>query len=96
MPQVRVKPKSDISGTAFATRGTAIYTERVKPLLTEADEGKIVALDVESGAYEIDNNKLAAIHRLRSRRPGAIAWLVRVGSPYVDRLGSGRHATKPD
>jgi hypothetical protein len=96
-PRVRhVRPNNGLSRSNFAVRGNAVYKEKVQPKLTEADQGKIVALDVESGTYEIDDDKLAAIRRLRDRRPGAIAWLVRVGSPYVDRLGARRSTTKPD
>jgi hypothetical protein len=81
-------PLDDLARDRLAERGDAYYNEHVRPKLTPADDGKLVALDVESGAYEIDEDKLTAIKRLRSRHPGAVAWLVRVGQPYVDRLGA--------
>jgi hypothetical protein len=71
----------------FARRGDAIYDRDVRPLLKPEDDGKLVAIDIESGAYEVDENELAAFDRLRARVPKAQIWLVRVGSRYVHRFG---------
>ena len=51
------------------------------------DDGKLVAIDIESGAYEVDEDELTAFDRLRARVPQAQIWLVRVGSRYVHRFG---------
>jgi len=72
----------------FARRGDAIYQSNVRPHLKPEDEGKFVAIDIETGAYEIDTDELAACDRLRTRIPEAQIWLVRAGSPYVHRFGS--------
>jgi hypothetical protein len=77
----------------FARRADVAYETYVRPNLTPADTGRFVALDVDSGLYEIDDDDLAAIHRLRDRKPDAAGWLVRVGSRYVDRLGWSGEAT---
>jgi hypothetical protein len=71
----------------FARRGDAIYEARVRPQLEPADEGRFAAIDIESGEFEIDVDELAATDRLHARVPGAQVWMVRVGSPYVHRLG---------
>lgn len=71
----------------FARRGKAIYEEVVRPQLTDADHDRIVAIDVETRDYAIDDSVLAASRRLRARRPGTLAWFVRVGSPAVYRMG---------
>ncbi|MDY0168718.1 MAG: hypothetical protein RBS80_19370 [Thermoguttaceae bacterium] len=71
----------------LARRGQALYENDVLPKLTANDDGKFAALDVESGAYEIDRDKLAACDRLRARLPDAQIWMVRVGSRYVSRFG---------
>jgi hypothetical protein len=71
----------------FAHRGDAIYENDVRPLLKGDDEGKFVAIDIESGMHEIDADELAAGDRLRARLPGAQIWVVRVGSRFAHRLG---------
>jgi len=71
----------------FAQRGDAIYDCEIRPRLAPGDDGKFVALDIESGQYELDDDELAACDRLRSRLPDAQIWLVRVGSRYVHRFG---------
>lgn len=71
----------------FARRGDAIYENDVRPGLTPDDEGKFVAIDIESGMYEVDEEELEAGDRLRGRVPTAQIWIVRVGSRYVHRFG---------
>ena len=75
------------SKAEFAQRGNAIYESDVYPRLTPADDGKFVAIDIESGAYEIDEDEFTAGESLRGRVPGAQIWMVRVGSRTVHRLG---------
>ena len=71
----------------FARRGDAIYENDVRPRLKPEDDGKFVAIDIESGMYEIDEDELEAGDKLRGRAPDAQIWIVRVGSPYVHRFG---------
>jgi hypothetical protein len=71
----------------FARRGDEIYERDIKALMTARDKGKIVAIDIETGEYEIDADEMAACDRLHARIPGARPWLVRVGSSYVHRFG---------
>lgn len=37
----------------FARRGTEIYERQVRPLVEEGNQGKIVAVDIETGAFEV-------------------------------------------
>jgi hypothetical protein len=74
----------------FARRGDATYEAEVAPHLTVSDEGKFVALDIESGAFEISDEELDACDRLRARVPDAQIWMVRVGSHSVHRFGGRR------
>jgi hypothetical protein len=77
----------------FARRGDEVYETQVRPHLTSEDEGKFAAVDIESGAYEIDEDELDACDKLSARVPHAQIWLVRVGSRYVHRFG-GREARR--
>jgi hypothetical protein len=71
----------------FAERGDAIYEREIRPALKGAHEGNFVAIDIETGAYEVDPDELAASDRLLARVPRAQVWLRRVGSPYARRFG---------
>ena len=74
----------------FARRGNEIYERDVRRLVEADNKGKYVAIDIESGEWEMDSNEMAAGDRLRSRIPDAQTWLVRVGYGYLHRFGAGR------
>ena len=76
----------------FARRGDAIVESRVRPHLTAADEDKFVAIDVETGEFELDKNEMKAADRLRQRVPDAQIWLVHVTLGYLHRFGG--HGTR--
>ena len=71
----------------FANRGDRIYADAVLPKLIAEDDGRFVALDIETNEFEIDDDELTACQRLRARCPEAQIWMVRVGSRYVHRFG---------
>ena len=71
------------------------YTrKRFSHPLKPADNGKIVAIDIESGEYAIAVDQLAACDRLRARFPDAQLWMLRVGSRYVTSFGGHRSSGK--
>jgi hypothetical protein len=72
----------------FAERGDRIYEQEIHPHEGPSDRGKVVAIDIETGAYEIDADELAASDRLLARVPTAQTWLRRIGFPYVRRFGA--------
>ena len=71
----------------FARRGDTLYESDIRSLVEEGNEGKLVAIDIETGAYEVDVDELAASDRLLARVPDAQVWLKRIGSRYVRRFG---------
>jgi hypothetical protein len=64
----------------IARRGDAVYDREVAPRTTERDAGRFVAIDVDSGAFEIASDELAAAHGLRERYPAAQIWLPLIAS----------------
>ena len=76
-----------LSKEEFARRGDQIYETRIRPELTAEAEGKFVAIDIESGSFEVDVDELEACDKLNARVPDAQVWLVRVGSRYLHRFG---------
>ncbi len=68
--------------------GTEIY-EQLRPKLERSDYGRVVAIDVDSGAYEVADETIEAATRLRSRYPESPIWFVRVGQGDVHRMRVG-------
>jgi hypothetical protein len=74
----------------FARRGDAIYEKDILLNLTPRDVGKFVAIDIETGDYEIAADEMKAGDKLRGRLPDAQIWMVRVGYTSTRNFG-GRH-----
>ena len=85
-------PEPRYSKEEFARRGDEIYYRAIAPQVRPEDEGKFVLIDIETGAYEIDQDELTASDRLLARRLDAQVWTVRVGSRYARHLGPHRRA----
>jgi len=73
----------------LARSGAEAFDRTVRSVLRPEDDGKFVAIDVDSGEYEIDPDDYAAVTRLRARVPAADVWLARAGSPATCRIGRG-------
>ena len=71
----------------FAKRGDEIYDSQIRSQVEEADRGKIVAIDLETGDFEVDASEIAACARLEVSHPDAQIWMVRIGSRHVRRFG---------
>jgi hypothetical protein len=71
----------------LARLGKAIYDERIRPLVESSQRGRIVAIDINSGDYELADDTLTATDRLYARKPDAEPWVVRVGHAGVHRFG---------
>jgi hypothetical protein len=74
----------------FASRGDAIYEKEILPKLTTKDVGKFLAIDIETGDYEIAAEEMKAGNKLRRRLPEAQIWMVRVGYIATRRFGGRR------
>lgn len=74
----------------FARRGDALYASKVCPHLDPEDDGKFVALDIDTGEFEIHASEITAGDRLRKRLHEAQIWMVRVGSRSLHRFGRKR------
>jgi hypothetical protein len=75
------------NGEEFARRGDEIYERDIRPLVEIGHSGEVVAIDIETGAYEVDTDEMAASDRLLTRLPGAQVWLRRIGKTYLRRFG---------
>ncbi|MSP39432.1 MAG: hypothetical protein EXR70_13170 [Deltaproteobacteria bacterium] len=71
----------------FARRGTAMYEQQIRPKIEKSNHGEIVAIDIDSGAYELGEDTLTASEKLRAHHPQAQIWCVRIGHRGVHRFG---------
>ncbi|MBI3301977.1 MAG: hypothetical protein HYZ72_07870 [Deltaproteobacteria bacterium] len=76
-----------LSKEEHARRGMALYEQQVRPQVEEGNQGKIVAIDVETGAFEVAEDTLTASERLLTHYPDAQIWCVRIGYRGVHRFG---------
>src|SRR6266849_6574711 len=71
----------------FARRGDSIYDKDIRPRLTAKDVGKFLAIDIETGEYEIAVDEMKAGDKLRARLPEAQIWMVRIGYAATHSFG---------
>jgi hypothetical protein len=75
------------SKAGHARRGDDIYERLVRPHVEAGNLGKIVAIDVDTGAFEVAEDTLTASQRLLARYPDAHIWCIRIGHRGVHRFG---------
>ena len=77
-----------LSPEEIAQRGKEIYQQRICNHIETAENiGKIIAIDLNTGEYEIDQDMLTACHRLKAKQPNAINWAERIGYDAVCAIG---------
>jgi hypothetical protein len=72
----------------FARRGNELYETQVRSQVEEGNYGRIVAIDIETGAFEVADTTISATDRLYERYPDAQPWVIRIGHRAVYRFGS--------
>ncbi len=72
----------------LAQQGKKIYESQVRNQIEEGNHGKIVAIDIETKAFELAKDSLTASDQLLARYPDAQIWFVRIGYRAVHRIGS--------
>jgi hypothetical protein len=72
----------------LAQRGQLLYESSIRQQVEAGNEGKIVAIDIETGAFEVDENVVPATNRLFEQYPDAQPWLIRIGHRAVDSFGA--------
>ena len=62
----------------LARRGQALYESSIQQQVEAGNEGKIVAIDIETGEFEVDENLVPATNRLFERHPDAQPLVIRI------------------
>jgi hypothetical protein len=72
----------------LARRGQELYESGIKQQVEVGNDGKIVAIDIETGDFEVDETVMGATDRLFERQPDAQPWTIRIGYDAVYHFGS--------
>ena len=89
-------PHPRMSAEETQRRGEELYATKLRQQVeTEENIGKILAIDVETGDYEIDADEIAAVHRALAKHPDAVLWAIRIGYNAVHTLGGSLTRTTP-
>jgi hypothetical protein len=84
-------------GEEIRRRGEALYEERIRALVeTPENIGKLVAIDVETGDYNVGDDTISATQPLLDKRPGAVLFGIRIGYNAVYALGGALRRTVPE
>ncbi len=78
----------------MARRGQELYESQIQQQVETDNDGKIVAIDIETGAFEVADNVLPATNRLFERFPDAQPWVIRIGHRAVYHFGARSIAKK--
>ena len=70
----------------LARRGKEIYEAQIRQQIEKGNNGKIVEIDIETGAFEVADDSLTAAKQLLKRYPNAQIFGSRIGHPAVHRF----------
>ena len=72
----------------LARRGQALYESGIRQQVEADNDGRIVAIDIKTGDFEVDEDVVPATNRLFERKPDAQPWVIRIGHRAVDHFGA--------
>jgi peptide subunit release factor RF-3 len=72
----------------LARRGQELYESQIRQQVEAGNEGKIVAIDIETGEFEVGDTVMTATDQLFERQPDAQPWTLRIGYSAVYHFGS--------
>lgn len=80
----------------FSTRAHAIYDAELRHKLEPYEHGRYLALEVETGDYEIADRFRDANAQLRERHPlPAMFYTFRIGYPAALKMVGARYRSRP-
>lgn len=72
----------------LARRGQELYESTIRQQVEAGNKGKIVAIDIETGDFEVGDTIIAATDPLFKRHPDAQPWGIRIGHRAVYHFGA--------
>ena len=72
----------------MARRGQELYESGIRAQVEAGNDSKIVAIDIETGEFEVGDTVMDATARLFERQPDAQPWGIRIGHSAVYHFGA--------
>ena len=80
-------PHPRYSSEEVVRQGKAVYEQQLRAKVESGNIGKFLVIDIETGAYEIDRDEVAALKRAKAKRPDAPLYMLRIGYRAAYHLG---------
>lgn len=71
----------------LARRGKELYAGTIAALVKPDNHGRFVAIDIDTGEFEVGDDSMQACQRLLARLPDAQVWGERIGYRSVRAFG---------
>jgi len=78
----------------IVAKAEALYDGEIRNQVEPQNIGKYVAIDIESGAFDIDDDERVAIRRAIANHPRGVFHLMRIGFPTMGRIGARTKRTR--
>lgn len=75
-------------------RAEELYAQRIRPQVEAQHRGRYIAIDIETGEYEVGDDYHAAARSLLARKPSAALGALRIGYATVGRIGGRTKAVR--
>ncbi len=66
--------------------GNEIYERDIRPQVEATNVGRVLAIDVRTGEFELASDAITSARQLRTRLPEAVIFVIRVGYPTLHRI----------
>jgi len=76
-----------LSPDEIGRRGQDIYQRSLKSKVEPGNVGRYVAIDIQTGRYEIGDEQLDTLKRLHANTPNAEAYLIKIGYSATAVIG---------
>jgi len=71
-------------------RGRALYEQKIRAAVDTAEnKGKMLVINLETGAWEMDADDVAAAQRAKAHFGDALLFSMRIGHSAAYRIGGG-------
>lgn len=79
----------------IAGRGKSIYEQQIRSHVETHHTGEYLVINIETGEYELGEDKLAVSQRAYARFPGAPLYGMRIGCRSWGQIGSHEPMPEP-
>ncbi len=80
----------ELTKEEIAQRGKEIYYNDILPFIETGNNGRVVAIDVLSGQFELADDAIISSKQLRDRLTDPVIFFMRIGYPTMARVLSSK------